>query len=465
MRHLVENAERYQAVVQRNLLDLFGVESSADHQVIESASVSTEKSFIVTIYYTGTVYGEYLLAMDESTAAAALGLDTPITESNRPQIQEQIADAFSELLNMVVGECLVDLQSTYAKLTLTPPRVYFGKIRYPKFRTGMSSLKTPFGDIECFFCLDLMRLDLATSYNEAITSLLDVNNKLKEANKHLAEQQAQLVHSEKMASVGILASGVAHEINSPLFFVEANLTALNDYVSIIESIVALYENLCLTVNTTDPELIVAINAIQDERKGKDLEFVLEDTQTLVAESREGVRRIKSIVNGLKEFSHVDIGGVAEADLNLIIRNAISLISHEIEDRCQVEFQCEDIPRVTCNAGEIGQVLINMLMNAAQSLRKDGWIRVKSSCQSTCVTIEIEDNGHGISPEDLDHIFDPFFTTKEVGDGVGLGLSISYGIINKHNGSISVESKVDLGTKFTIRLPVVANVQRHANAIS
>ena len=454
MRQLIENAAAFQTSAKRVLMDMFGLETTETTEVVESVAVKTNKSFIVSIYYTGTVYGEYLLAMDEATAAKILGIDEPITDSNRDEIQEQFCDAFSEILNMIVGECLVQLQATYAKLTLTPPRVFFGKIRYPNFRTGRSVLLTPAGEVECHFCLDLMRLDLATSYNDALASLLEVNSKLKQANEHLAQQQAHLVHSEKMASVGMLASGVAHEINNPLFFVESNLTTLNDYITIIESMISLYENLCVSVNSPDLDMLSALAAVRAESQGKDLDFVLEDTQHLVAETREGVSRIKAIVKSLKEFSHVDIGGVTDADLNLIVENSIALISHELSERCEVVVDCQNLPKVVCNAGEIGQVLIHMLVNASHAIQDSGQIHVRSYAEDGEVFLIIEDSGQGIDPGDLSHIFDPFFTTKPVGKGVGLGLSIAYGIIRKHNGSISVESEVGRGTKFTIRLPVV-----------
>ncbi len=371
MKQLLENTQHFQTSAHRVLEDMFGLQEIVPSEPVEMSTVETEKTFIVSIYYTGTVYGEYQLALNEDTAARILGIDEPIDASNRESIQEQICDAFSEVLNMIVGECLVHLQSTYAKLTLTPPRIFFGRIRYPKFRTGKSVLNTPFGSVECHFCLDLMRLDLATSYNDALQSLLEVNSKLKQANQHLAEQQTQLVHSEKMATVGMLASGIAHEINNPLFFVESNLTTLNDYVGVIESMVGLYENLCLSVRSGTHDYQEALAALHSESEEQDIEFVLQDTNALVKETREGVRRIKTIVKGLKDFSHTDIGGIADADLNQIIQNTLSLISHEWRDRCEFIFDSQELPRVVCNAGEIGQVLLHMILNAAQAIPEKG----------------------------------------------------------------------------------------------
>lgn len=454
MKQLLENTLHFRSSTNRVLADMFGLTDIAMSDAIETPTVETDKSFIVSIYYTGTVYGEYQLAMNEETAARILGIEEPIDDSNRELIQEQISDAFSEILNMIVGESLVHLQSTYAKLTLTPPRIFFGRIRYPKFRTGKSILTTPCGTVECHFCLDLMRLDLATSYNAALQSLLEVNGKLKQANEHLAEQQSQLVHSEKMATVGMLASGIAHEINNPLFFVDSNLSTLNDYVGVIESIIGLYENLCISVRSGTHDYQEALAALRSEGEQQDIEFVLQDTNALVKETREGVHRIKTIVKGLKDFSHTDVGGIADADLNQIVNNTLSLISHEWNDRCEFVVDSQELPRVVCNAGEIGQVLLHMILNAAQSIDDKGKVAISTYALDGNAVIVIEDSGRGIPSEVLDRIFDPFFTTKEEGKGVGLGLSIVYGIIRKHNGSISVESKLGQGTKFTVRLPLL-----------
>lgn len=465
MKQLLENASQFQTTAHRVLEEMFGLEKIEASEPVETASVITDKTFIVSIYYTGTVYGEYQLALDETTAAQILGMSEPIDDSNRESVREQISDAFSEILNMIVGECLVHLQTTYAKLTLTPPRIFFGKIRYPKFRTAKSILNTPFGTVECHFCLDLMRLDLATSYSDALNSLLEVNSKLKQANQHLAEQQAQLVHSEKMASVGMLASGIAHEINNPLFFVESNLTTLTDYVGIIDSMIELYRTMYATLESKSPQLAETIVEIRSQSEEQEIEFVLEDTQNLVEETREGVRRIKSIVKGLKDFAQNDVGGVVDTDLNLIIHSTVTLVGQEWRDRCEFKLCTQELPRVVCNAAEIGQVLLHIILNAAQSINDKGHVTVSSYATDSDAVITIEDTGVGIPSDVMGRIFDPFFTTKEEGEGVGLGLSIAYGIIRKHNGSISVESHVGQGTKFTLRLPLLQQEPRAAVAMN
>ena len=323
MTQISEQTRDFASILERNLSDMFEVATDTIDAVEEAASVDTQKSFIVSIYYTGTVYGEYLLAMDEATAARAIGIDTPIDDDNRQSVRDDICDALAELLNTVVGEAIVGLQKSYAKLTVTAPRIFFGSIRYPHFRTGRTTLHTSSGEIECHFCLDLMRLDLATSYNEAMDSLLEVNEKLKQANRHLAEQQAQLVHTEKMASVGILASGVAHEINNPLFFIDANLKSLEDYIDVIESTLKLYEKLCESLQGLEGLVSEEWKQIQDDEE--DIEFVMNDTKQLLGETQHGIHRIKGIVQGLRDFSQIDRDGQVHADLNVLSQTAHALL--------------------------------------------------------------------------------------------------------------------------------------------
>jgi two-component system, NtrC family, sensor kinase len=452
MTSIVEQTDVFRDVAIRTIADMFGIETEAATVTVENQSVVTSKSFLVSVYYTGTVYGEYLLAMDEATAARVIGIDEPIDDDNRAEVREGICDAIAETLNTIVGESIVHLQQTYAKLTLTSPRIIFGEVRYPSFCTGKCTLQTAVGEIECHFCLDLMRLDLATSYQEAMGTLLDVNAKLKEANRHLAEQQAQLVLTEKMASVGILASGVAHEINNPLFFVDTNLTALGDYIEIIETILGLYDQLCVSLQDTEGQWIEELNVIRAESAEHDIDFVMQDTKQLMRESSDGIRRIKRIVQGLRDFSQADTGGLAEADLNVILENTCSMVESNLPPNCRLERQLGAVPKIVCNAAEISQVVAGILLNAGQAVKDEGVIRLRSESTPSGIVLVVEDNGTGIAPEHIDHIFEPFFTTREEGQGTGLGLSIAYGIIQKHQGSISVISQLGHGTQMTIRLP-------------
>lgn len=458
MELLVQHAKNFQDISQRVFEEMFGVENIQTTDVVETTSVETSKSFIVSLYYTGTVYGEYILAMDETTAAAIVGYDEEITDENREEIRDAICDAIRETLNMVVGEAIVSLQDSFAKLTITSPRVYFGSVRYPQFQTARCSLQTHAGEVECHFCLDQMRLSLATSYEEAMGSLIEINNKLKEANRHLAEQQAQLVHTEKMASIGMLASGVAHEINNPLFFVDTNLHTLNDYLGIIESAVSLYTSLFTSFQHVNEAFRDEMKSLQEEADTEDVSFVLEDTRALVTETRDGIERIKEIVNSLKEFSDVDRSGHAAADLNTIAANAYKLVKGQIPENCEVELELGQIPKLECNAGEIGQVLTNVLLNAGQAVGEEGKISIATTHQDAEVVLVVNDNGSGIPASEIGRVFEPFYSNKPEGEGKGLGLSIAHGLVQKHNGTISVESEESNGTKVTVRLPTCHSTQ-------
>ena len=452
MSNILDYTNTFAEVTAQTLVDMFGIETSARDDIAEESSVQTSRSFIVSLYYTGSVYGEYLLALDEETAARIIGWEDPITDENRDEVREEVCDALSETLNTIVGESIVHLQEAYPKLTLTAPRIFFGEIRYPQFKTGRTVLTTEAGEIECHFCLDLMRLDLATSYDEAMQSMVEINEQLKEANRHLAEQQAQLVHSERMASVGVLASGVAHEINNPLFFVEANLTTLNDYVAIIESTIGRYDSFCESLKGSNGTWVKELEAVIEERDDQDLDFVMEDTKQLVAETRNGCGRIKGIVQGLKDFSQAENVGAVEADINSIAENSCDLIGGSLPEGCTLEKNLSDIPKLICNAGEIGQVLTGVLRNATQAVNGDGKIVVSTEFENSEIVILVEDNGPGIPEDHIEKIFEPFYTTKAEGEGAGLGLSIAYGIIRRHNGSLTVSCPPAQGTQVKITLP-------------
>ncbi|QDV70043.1 Sensor protein ZraS [Rosistilla carotiformis] len=460
IQHLSDHARAFEEISERVLFDMFGVSTLQRSDVMESSSLRTKKNFIVSIYYTGTVFGEYVIAMDEETAARVIGIDETIFQQTQPEVREMICDAISETLNTIVGEAIVRLQETYAKLTVTAPRVYFGEIRYPQFRTRSVTMETQVGHVECHFCLDLMRLDLATSYDEAMASLVEINTKLKAANRHLAEQQAQLVHSEKMASIGVLASGVAHEINNPLFFVDTNLNALCDYVHVIESTISDYERLCATLLDCNAPVIGSDGSVLNRLGGnassetpqRDIRYVLNDTKMLVSESRDGVIRIKDIVKSLKDFSNLDRGGIVDADLNAIVINAVKMLQTTLGDTDKIELKLGELSTMACNVGEIAQVCSIVILNAVQATPDTGKVYVSTNGTDVDSCLVVDDNGAGISKEDLDQIFDPFFTTKAEGEGTGLGLSIAYGIVRTHGGAITVESELGVGTKVIVRLP-------------
>ena len=456
MSNIQTHTSTFATIAARTIEDMFGTSVQFNHPVAEVKSVQSNRNFMISLFYTGTVYGEYMLAMDEQTAARIVGADPNSVGQDPLQMREDICDAMCETLNTIVGEAIVELQQFHPKLTLTAPRIYFGEVRYPQFRTGKAVLETEFGQIECHFCLDLMRLDLATSFSEAMDTLVKMNSQLKEANRQLAEQQAHLVLTEKMASVGILASGIAHEINNPLFFVDSNLSTLGDYVKVIDTSISMYGKLIDSIARSPEVCPVLIGEWKGHTEEQDLEFVLEDTKQLMRETQDGIERIKTIVQNLKDFSHVDRIGQSEADLNVIVMNTFQLIASNLPKQCRVSKQLAEIPYLLCNAGEIGQALAGIFINAGQAIVDNGEIRISTQLLESHVQITVEDNGNGIRPEDLPLVFDPFFTTKPVGEGTGLGLSIAYGIFEKHGGDIEIESELGVGTRVTMKLPLSHN---------
>ncbi|MGE5469733.1 MAG: ATP-binding protein [Bacteroidota bacterium] len=266
----------------------------------------------------------------------------------------------------------------------------------------------------------------------------------------LAEAHHQLLQSEKMASVGQLAAGVAHEINNPIAFVNSNLNTLIEYV---DDLLLLLDGYQAGEADLPPERRMALVQL---RERIDLPFLRKDLQALMRESGEGLARVKAIVQDLKSFSHADTGVLTLADLHEGLDSTLNVATHEIKYKADVVKNYGDIPPIECLPSQLNQVFMNLVVNAAQAMNGDkrGTITVRTRPgEPGMVTIEIGDNGSGIPPENLTKIFNPFFTTKPVGEGTGLGLSLSYGIVKAHQGRIEVSSEVGHGTVFLVHLPI------------
>ena len=268
------------------------------------------------------------------------------------------------------------------------------------------------------------------------------------------EKQKQLIQSEKMAGIGQLAAGVAHEINNPTGFVMSNLQVLLGNINQLFSIIGDFEELLPNNLPQDPEKSKAVlTCLQDLKDSYHFDYLKEDLPELINDCLDGTCRIKNIVANLKSFTHPGMEGYVSIDLNNEIEKALSLVLNEIKYKCEIVKKYEDLPRIRGNPQQIEQVIINILINASHSIENTGLIKIETYSQDVHVIVEITDSGIGIPKEIIDKIFDPFFTTKNVGEGTGLGLSIVYGIIEEHKGKIEVESKVGEGTRFRIRLPV------------
>ncbi len=265
----------------------------------------------------------------------------------------------------------------------------------------------------------------------------------------LRDAQEQLLQSEKMASIGQLAAGVAHEINNPVGYIYSNLNTLQGHTDKFIEMLNLYE-----VIEPSPSIDSAIkDTISARREELDLDYLKEDVIDLVRESQEGITRVKQIVQDLKDFSHVDQAEWQWADLHRGLDSTLNIVNNEIKYKAKVVKEYQELPPVECLASQLNQVFMNLLVNAAHAMEERGVITIRTGTRDDWVWVEISDTGKGIDPEHLKRIFDPFFTTKPVGTGTGLGLSLSYGIINKHGGHIEVDSEPGKGTTFRVSLPV------------
>ncbi|MDO9067318.1 MAG: PAS domain S-box protein, partial [Deltaproteobacteria bacterium] len=264
----------------------------------------------------------------------------------------------------------------------------------------------------------------------------------------LQEAQNQLLQSEKMATIGQLAAGVAHEINNPIGYVHSNLGSLNKYIRTLLGIVDAYEKAEAAI--ADGE---ALSRVRAAKREADLEFLREDVSALMSESQEGIARVKKIVQDLKDFSHVDEAEWQWTDLRKGLDSTLNIVWSEIKYKAEVVKEYGDLPEVECLPSQLNQVFMNMLVNAAHAIEARGTITLRSGVEGEEVWVEFADTGKGIPPENLGRIFDPFFTTKPVGKGTGLGLSLSYSIVLKHHGRIEVASEAGKGTAFRIYLPI------------
>ncbi|MBS1144411.1 MAG: sensor signal transduction histidine kinase [Proteobacteria bacterium] len=267
----------------------------------------------------------------------------------------------------------------------------------------------------------------------------------------LEEAQNQLIQSEKMASIGQLAAGVAHEINNPVGFIKSNLGTLQRYVADIGKVLKAYAAI-------ESELGESARAgVTQLKKDLELDFLQEDLDALLVETNDGVQRVQDIVRDLKNFSHVGSSDIVLANLEAGIDSTLNVVWNELKYKAKVVKEYSGIPELMCAASQLNQVFLNLLVNASQAIEEHGQITIRTSSTTDEIRIDIADTGRGIPPENIGRIFEPFFTTKPVGKGTGLGLSLSYGIVKKHHGRIEVSSELGKGTCFSVILP------RHVDA--
>ncbi|MGF6328972.1 two-component system NtrC family sensor kinase [Pseudomonas sp. BS3782 TE3695] len=262
--------------------------------------------------------------------------------------------------------------------------------------------------------------------------------------------ESQLVQSEKLASLGQLAAGVAHEINNPIGFISSNLGTLDGYFKQLQDMLDAYREAENAIGSSE-----VIEQLGKLRERVELDFLREDIPLLIKESKEGIGRVGQIVKDLKDFSRVDSNQEWQwTNLQQGIESTLNIVANELKYKADVVKEFQQLPDIECLPSQINQVIMNLIVNASQAIGPErGTITLRTGLEGETVSIEIADTGSGIEPDNLQKIFDPFYTTKPVGQGTGLGLSLSYGIVKKHQGDISVRSEVGVGTTFRVELPM------------
>ncbi|MGH7384899.1 MAG: ATP-binding protein, partial [Candidatus Rokuibacteriota bacterium] len=297
--------------------------------------------------------------------------------------------------------------------------------------------------------------DLSRSLEDKVRvrteQLRATNEELRSAYRDLQATQLQLIQREKMASVGQLVAGVAHELNNPIGFISSNVTTLGDFVGRLRAMLAAYQEAAL------PE--ADRTRIATRRQELKIDYALTYLDSMIDGIREGADRTRKIVRDLRVFARTPDDVWQTVDLHEEIESSLTLLNHLLKDRITVRREYGAVGSVECVRSQIDQVLLNVLANAAQAIRGPGTITIETQRNGPTAVIRVGDTGPGIPPETLGRIFDPFFTTKPVGEGTGLGLSISYEIITKHGGEIHAESPPEGGAVFTLRLPVARSVDR------
>jgi signal transduction histidine kinase len=296
-----------------------------------------------------------------------------------------------------------------------------------------------------------MRLKDVTVARDVLAAEIEERRKVE---RRLMEVSDQLIQSEKMASVGQLAAGVAHEINNPIGFVSSNLEALKVYFDRLGRIMDHYARIEAYLRTLSADEAVRLCGSLDKLKEEcDLNYVLEDIPKIFEDCSAGVQRVAATVRDLRVFSHKGSLEKQYEDVNSLLETALRVLGGAMRHKVVLKKNlAADLPRVRCHPQHLSQVFVNLILNAIQSIEDQGQISIRTFSTEGKVFVEIADTGAGMEEGVLHKIFDPFFTTKEVGVGTGLGLSISYGIIQNHGGEIRVSSKVKAGSTFTVILP-------------
>ncbi len=275
---------------------------------------------------------------------------------------------------------------------------------------------------------------------------------LKDSLKKLSETQNQMIQQERLASLGQLAAGIAHEINNPASYLYSNSQTLKEYLEVYDRLIELYRRRDTCADSADRDSLN--REIEELIKKEDMDFIAEDLKSMISDAQTGITKITEIVKSLRSFARKDELTREPVNLNNVVRNSLKLVWNKLKYKARVEEQLNPVPDISANANQLEQVLVNMLVNAADAIQEDrGLITVRTFCRASGnICVEVEDNGSGITPEEQKRIFEPFYSTKEKNAGTGLGLSISLGIVQSHSGEIELDSEVGRGTIFRLVFP-------------
>lgn len=465
-----------------NINDLEPLMASDTMQyLIKNPASRNDKSFIIETPDTSyIVYSNVFTTETKQNVLALTGISAhgilPTPDTPQAIIKLAIEDKFGKTLSTGaisnIGETQVSsLSLSDLNLVLSIHQKVFNADLFTYFRwmiIGFSILASFIFSIQFlharqsvrkFIDLTIRRTDELTNINSDLVDeilertklqaeLLNKNYEISEANDQLKAARVQLIQKEKLASLGLLSAGIAHEMNNPIGFVKSNLSMLRKYSERIINLVSSLDK--IEHGETNISIKDRIEAAKVEYKYTSL---IKNMPLTIEESLEGIERVQQIIHDLKLFSRMEESEWVESDIHEGIDSTLNIIRSEIKDIAEIHKDYGDIPKVTCVPSQINQVIMNLLMNSVHAIAPHGKIYIRTFTESTFLYIEIRDNGCGISQDIIDRIFDPFFTTKEVGKGTGLGLSLSYGIIEKHGGSLLVSTKIGVGSTFTIKLPL------------